>query len=358
MGLELPSELTEPLGWIGLTWPQADEVKLFEDGQVWIEFGEYVNSLTKGTDNVAKDVWTTHQGEPFEAFQRFWMADDGPERRLSEDAVGAELTGAALIVFAGVTLAMKIAFIVQLIQLIIEVAQAIASAFVSFGATMAEVPGFIAATKVICKRLVEQVVKHIQTVIKDLLEKAKNLFKKVESKLGRREAEKAAEKAAAKALERGKLPYLHAGNSTAEDLAREFPELGHGINPRFGEGPGFGNNCQSCVVATDRSLAGTPTRAVERTVGPDPRFDWPGSAYRGTGTTSPLRSASGYQDIHNELSQAGSGARGIMHGIRNGKPGHVFNVVNRNGQIAYLDGQTGRFARLENFDHFQFLRTN
>jgi hypothetical protein len=210
---------------------------------------------------------------------------------------------------------------------------------------------------VFCRELIQQVIKHIQTVIKDLLEKAKGLFKKVESKLAKRAEAKAAEKAAARAAERAKLPLLHSGNSTAEDFAREFPELGHGINPRFGES-GFGNNCQSCVVATDRSLAGNASSAVRRPTTHDARFDWPDSAYRGTGSPYPLRSSSGYHDIAAELQQAGHGARGIVHGMRNGHPGHVFNVVNRNGQIAFLDGQTGGYAYLENFSGFQFLRTN
>ena len=38
--------------------------------------------------------------------------------------------------------------------------------------------------------------------------------------------------------------------------------------------------------------------------------------------------------------------------------GHVFNVVNKNGVIYFIDGQTGGFANLENYSQLNFLRTN
>jgi hypothetical protein len=185
MGLTLPSELTEPLGWIGLTWPQADEELLFEDGQRWIAFGQQLSEYAGQGDSAAQQVWAAQHGEGIEAFQHYWTADDGPPQRLNDDAVAAQIVGAALIAFAVVTLAMKIAFIVQLITLIIEVAQAIATAFVTFGATTAEIPGFVAATRVFCRQLLKQIVDHVQTVIRDLLDRAKALFKKVTSRLER-----------------------------------------------------------------------------------------------------------------------------------------------------------------------------
>ncbi|WP_209924139.1 toxin glutamine deamidase domain-containing protein [Pseudomonas congelans] len=41
-----------------------------------------------------------------------------------------------------------------------------------------------------------------------------------------------------------------------------------------------------------------------------------------------------------------------------GQPGHVFNVVNQNGAIRYLDGQTGKPANMRNFKTLQLLITN
>jgi hypothetical protein len=184
VGLTLPSELTEPLGWIGLTWPEADEELLFEAGQQWISFGQELAQVSLPADTAAGQVWATGQGEAVDAFQEWWTNQDGPQPRLAEDAAAAMLIGSALMVFAAITLALKIAFIIQLILLAIQVAQAIATAFATFGATTAEVPGFIAATRLICRKLIQQVINHITTVIKDILLKAKNLLKKVTTRRG------------------------------------------------------------------------------------------------------------------------------------------------------------------------------
>src|SRR5262249_27962277 len=123
MGLELPSELTEPLSWIGMTWPEADEGKLFEAGNRWLEFGTRLQAIGSDADAAAGDVWKENQGETVDAVHRWWDGEQGPPSRVAEDAVAAQIIGAALIVFAAVTLALKIAFIVQLIMLAIEVAQ-------------------------------------------------------------------------------------------------------------------------------------------------------------------------------------------------------------------------------------------
>ncbi len=63
--------------------------------------------------------------------------------------------------------------------------------------------------------------------------------------------------------------------------------------------------------------------------------------------------------VSEALSVAGSGARGIVFGSRgNAEVGHVFNAVNQNGVVRFLDGQTGRAASLEGYQSFQLLRTN
>lgn len=237
MGLELPGWLTEPLGWIGLTWPEADEDKLFEAGQQWVSFGSRLQTIARNANQAAGTVWTDNAGDPVEAFQHWWTRDDGPQPRMAEDAIAAEVIGAALIVFAGLTLALKIAFIAQLIALAIEVAQAIATAFVSFGATTAEIPGFIAATRVFCRQLVKQVVEHIQTVIKEIFEKARGLLKKVASREGRQAGRKAAHELE-EDLAKGVPPSITDGPvlPTKPMLSRYEREAEPGGPPFFGAG--------------------------------------------------------------------------------------------------------------------------
>lgn len=178
MGLELPAELTEPLSWIGLDWPQADEELLFAAGQQWLAFGMRLEAAGATGDGAARMVWEQNRGDTVEAFQAWWTRDEGPQRRLAEDAVAAQLIGAALIVFAVITLVMKIAFIVQLVILLVQVTMAIASAVATFGASTATIPGFVAATRLACQRLLKQAVKQVQTLLKELLERAKTLLKR------------------------------------------------------------------------------------------------------------------------------------------------------------------------------------
>ncbi|NUF13660.1 hypothetical protein HUN21_17705 [Acinetobacter oleivorans] len=119
------------------------------------------------------------------------------------------------------------------------------------------------------------------------------------------------------------------------------------VNPLRGT-----NNCVNCAVATDYTLAGRPTSALlsrptsiaylERLYGR--RFSYP------------VRNIS---IIEGRMEQAGNGARGIVFGFRGeDSVGHVFNVVNQNGTVRFLDGQTGGQASLSGYINFQLLRTN
>ncbi|WP_288821649.1 toxin glutamine deamidase domain-containing protein [uncultured Leclercia sp.] len=68
---------------------------------------------------------------------------------------------------------------------------------------------------------------------------------------------------------------------------------------------------------------------------------------------------SGTASIAQQMIDARSGARGIVYGSYGiGQPGHVFNVVNQNGTIRFLDGQTGKVADVSQFKSFKILRTN
>ena len=110
-------------------------------------------------------------------------------------------------------------------------------------------------------------------------------------------------------------------------------------------------NCVNCAIATDATLAGRPASAL----GGGPfRIDVLEKTFGGRfGAPSSIGS------ISEALSAAGPGARGIVFGSRgSGEVGHVFNVVNQNGVVRFLDGQTGRAASLEGFKNFQLLRTN
>ena len=177
MTITLPHELTEPLSWIGLTWPEADEDKLYEDGRAWIDYGSKLRAQAEQANTAARQVWMDNYGDSIEAFEKWWNAE-GPGQHLGKAATAVELIGAALIAFAGVTIALKTAFIAQLVALAIEVGQAIATAFATAGATLAEIPGWIALTRIACRKLIQKAIAAVEREIAKLLRKAAALLEK------------------------------------------------------------------------------------------------------------------------------------------------------------------------------------
>jgi hypothetical protein len=315
MGLTLPHALTEPLGWIGLTWPEADEELLFQAGQAWIEYGNRLQRTAEAANRAAERLWSANEGETVDAFKAWWESPNGPRRRLQEDATAAQIIGAALITFAGVTLALKIAFIVQLTILAFEVAQAIATAFATFGATTAEIPGFIAATRAICRQLIKKAVTHVQTLITDILKKAKNRLKKTEMKLAER-----AERRAVRRFE--------------ERLANDIRK----VNPNFKPpDPAYSANCTHVVQAMEMRRRGMNVEATAL-----PKNFWPhggrplADVEKAWGRTfKPATQA----EIEQAFKQAGHGARGVVYVKWNGPGAHVFNVENIGGKVRFVDGQ-------------------
>jgi hypothetical protein len=114
-------------------------------------------------------------------------------------------------------------------------------------------------------------------------------------------------------------------------------------------GPHF-DNCPSCAIATDLTLAGSPASAI------------PGRALMLRELAARYDSMFVMADrewITQQLLDAPSGARGIVFGMRDGREGHVFNAVQEDGHVYFIDGQTGKAAAVqENYVKLFFLRTD
>jgi hypothetical protein len=175
--ITLPHELTEPLSWIGLIWPEADEDQLTADGHAWIEYGSRLRAHAEQANAAARPLWTDNYGESIDAFEQWWTGE-GPGKHLESAATAVELIGGALIAMAGITVALKLGYIAQLTALAVEVGQAIATAFASFGATLAEVPGWIALTRMACRALLDKALAMVEREIAALLKRAATLLEK------------------------------------------------------------------------------------------------------------------------------------------------------------------------------------
>lgn len=141
-GLTPPGALVTFLNDLGYIWPDADEVRLTQLGQAWIALQGTLQGHLTEADQAASAVWAHNTGKDIAAFQTFWSQSDGAVDTLARDVNGVATVGAVILVAAGVVLALKTWVIAQLITLAIAVAQAIATAPISFGLSLLEIPVF------------------------------------------------------------------------------------------------------------------------------------------------------------------------------------------------------------------------
>jgi hypothetical protein len=155
VGMEIPGELRSLLGILGYNWPEADETALVEMGRAWMSFSDRLEAIVSDASSTAAEVWTGHEGEAVAAFQDWWAREDSPAKVLLDGANAATLTGTGLLICGGIVLALKVAVVAQLAILAVEIAQAVATAVPTFGASLAEIPIFQQLTRTIVGNLVQ-----------------------------------------------------------------------------------------------------------------------------------------------------------------------------------------------------------
>ncbi len=133
------------------------------------------------------------------------------------------------------------------------------------------------------------------------------------------------------------MARLPAANSTAGSIRN--------VNKLGGK-----QNCANCSIATDATIAGNPASALNGGITTVADLEKHFGNTFGT-----LTSAS---RIQAQMLKAGDGSRGIIFGSRGSQTGHFFNVVNQNGTVRFLDGQTGGAANLDGFKSFSLMKTN
>ncbi|MFH8596661.1 pre-toxin TG domain-containing protein [Streptomyces rimosus] len=123
------------------------------------------------------------------------------------------------------------------------------------------------------------------------------------------------------------------------------PDLHKLINPK--PDPNTDVNCRACALAVDKTLEGSPATALKIDRGGLRELEkfYPGKRFR----------SRSFSNIVKEVKDAGDGARGIVIGA-NKLDGHAFNVVNRGGDVVFLDGQTGH-ADPTPYAKYTFMRT-
>jgi hypothetical protein len=158
MGLTLPSELERLLNDLGFTWPEVDEMDLFDGGGKWCEFGGNVAQAHQSSSGAAQQMLASNNSGALEAFSTKLQAHDSPHTVLSDASTGVQVVGGAMFAAGGLVLGLKINTMINLITLLVEIISAIAEAAVTFGASLAEIPVFKEITNRIIGAIVNEVV--------------------------------------------------------------------------------------------------------------------------------------------------------------------------------------------------------
>ena len=153
MSMQPPGELVSLLYMLGFNWPEGNEEKLLHMGSDWLDFTGGAGQPVEDSDGHARQVWSVNKGLGISAFEQAWNDHESPVSNLRDGHVAGNIVGAGLMVSAAIVLALKINVIVQLVQLAIEIASAIAEAVATFGASIAEIPIFKELTKLILDQL-------------------------------------------------------------------------------------------------------------------------------------------------------------------------------------------------------------
>ncbi|MGC4744080.1 hypothetical protein ACLQ28_00215 [Micromonospora sp. DT201] len=154
MGLTLPGELVSLLSMIGYDWPESDETALFQLAGEWTGMADRINGSVAQLESAARTVLDTNRGESFTAFAEEWNDGESAARNIADATDPTNIIAIGLMAGAGIVLALKIQVIVQLILLAIQIAQAIATAVVTFGASLLEIPIFKMITGMIIDQLI------------------------------------------------------------------------------------------------------------------------------------------------------------------------------------------------------------
>jgi hypothetical protein len=158
MGLQLPSGLVQVLHITGVSWPESDEVKLFEIARAWSGLAADLATLVDQADRAAGTAWQGNSGAASAAYRDTWLADHGPSPQLRLGTIGAEIIAAGLTVCAATVLALKLSAAAQLAVLAMQMSAAVATAVTSGGASLLAVPALQYSTRLLLDQLLNQAI--------------------------------------------------------------------------------------------------------------------------------------------------------------------------------------------------------
>lgn len=138
--IALPGALANVLEGLGYHWTNTSVPGLSAMSDSWVGFSSKPQTHAATANAHAQSVISSNQGQGIDALQAKWTQPDAAHHNLTDGGTGAALIGAGLLICAGIVTVMKASVIAELIQLVIDIATAIAEAFETFGASLLQIP--------------------------------------------------------------------------------------------------------------------------------------------------------------------------------------------------------------------------
>ncbi|OKI07138.1 hypothetical protein A6A06_36160 [Streptomyces sp. CB02923] len=181
MALTLPGEVVWVLDLLGYHWPAADEDKLMECGQAWLEFAAQVGRAEGRGGSAVREVATGSSGEAVSRFTGEWEDfSGGPGSCLTDAQIAANVIGIAFEVAAVAVFAAKAEVIVQLVVLAVELIAAQAAAPFTLGLSEVGALGVTQATRLVVRRLLDTLKQEVvEAVTKAMADAAEKGVKKI-----------------------------------------------------------------------------------------------------------------------------------------------------------------------------------
>jgi hypothetical protein len=161
VGMSLPSELTSLLSMLGYDWPESDETKLYDLGDTWTKLSDQITGAIDQLEDAARTVTDNNISKDIDAFRSEWEDGESAVRNIADIGEPSNIISIGLMIAAGVVLALKLQMIVQLVTLAIQIAQAIATAVVTFGASLLEIPIFKMITSMLIDQLLNMAIEAV-----------------------------------------------------------------------------------------------------------------------------------------------------------------------------------------------------
>jgi hypothetical protein len=147
--LQLPGFVVTMMNDLGVVdVPNGDICGMLKVASAWTTHGSQSAEPPQAALKAAEQIWLTNKSAAVDAFRKEFTGSAAPPANLADASTGATGIGIGLLACAGILVGLMVSDIAQVTALIVEIASAVAEAFVTFGASLLEILGFKETTTI------------------------------------------------------------------------------------------------------------------------------------------------------------------------------------------------------------------